>query len=402
MAEDPEGSSFYYTGTFGEFIALAIGNIVLTIATLGIYRFWATARERRLLWSRSHFIDDGLEWTGTGRELFFGFLTALVIYVFPLSLFYLVLQGVIMRDQPVVAGGLIIGLTVLLAFLRGFASYRGLRYRLTRTWWHGINGGGEGSAVRYGGETLLRNLVTWITLGVMLPWTNTRLWRSRWRRMFFGNLPFASHPGWKGLIGFYMLLYVMPILIIGVPALLLTRTMMGGGRISFYDPDNAMVAVLALGLILVFAIVGWIIAIAYYARYAAEVVGTMRLDGLIFEFTASARAWVWLIISNFVLVTGAYLLAIIPLSMIGALSELRTGFSVLALLNHPSVLITLLLTLAIPVGLAGAIARYRRWRFYIHHLEAGGEIDIAGLTRRETVHIRQGEGLLDALDMGAI
>jgi uncharacterized membrane protein YjgN (DUF898 family) len=402
MAAEPDESSFQYTGTFGEFLGVAIGNIVLTLATLGIYRFWATARERRLLWSRSQFIDDGLEWTGTGRELFFGFLIALFVFVFPLTLLYLVLQGLVMRDQPVLAGALIVAITILLTFLRGFANFRGLRYRLTRTWWHGINGGGEGSALRYGGETLLRNLASWLTLGAILPWVNTRLWRSRWQRMFFGNAAFASSPRWKELIGFYMLMYVMPVLIIGVPAFLISRTVIGGGRISFYDPDNVMVAILATGLILVFSIVWSIIAIAYYARYAAEVVGSMRLEGLAFEFTATTANWLWLIVSNFVLVSAAYLLAIIPLAMIGALSSLRTGFNLLSILNHPSVLITLLLTLAIPVGLAGAIARYRRWRFYIRHLEAGGEIDIASLTRRDSARMRQGEGLLDALDMGAI
>lgn len=402
MAADPEDSSFRYTGTFREFLGVAVGNILLTLATLGIYRFWATARERRLLWSRSQFIDDGLEWTGTGRELFFGFLIALFVFVFPLTLFYLILQGLVMRDQPQLAAALIIAITVLLTFLRGFASFRGLRYRLMRTWWHGINGGGDGSALRYGGETLLRNFVTWLTLGIMLPWTNTRLWRSRWRQMFFGNSAFGSDPGWKGLIGFYMLLFVMPLLMIGLPTLLISLSVVGGGRISFYNSNNAIVAILATGLFLVFTIIWSIIAIAYYARYAAEVVGTMKLDGLSFEFAASAGAWVWLIVSNFLLVTGAYLLAIIPLAMIGALSDLRTGFNLLSILNHPSVLITLLLTLAIPVGLAGAIARYRRWRFYIRHLEAGGEIDIGSLTRRDSVALRQGEGLLDALDMGAI
>jgi uncharacterized membrane protein YjgN (DUF898 family) len=402
MAADPEGSSFRYTGSFGEFLKLAIGNIILTLATLGVYRFWATARERRLLWSRSHFIDDALEWTGTGRELFFGFLIALVIFVTPFTMLYLLFQGLVMRDQREFAGGLIIAISVFLMFLRGFATFRGLRYRLTRTWWHGINGGGEGSAWRFGWSTLWRNLVMWASLGTMLPWTNTRLWRLRWRQMFFGNNRFGADPGWKALIGHYLLMYLMPILMIGVPTVLMTRTVMGGGRVNLYNPDNAMVAVLATGLILAFTIIWGLIAIAYYARYVAEVVGTMRLDALTFEFTASTSNWVWLIVSNFVLVTAAYLLAIIPLASIGALSELRTGLNLLALLNHPSVLLTLLLTLAIPVGLAGAIARYRRWRFFIRHLEAGGEIDVAALTRREDERLRQGEGLLDALDMGAI
>jgi hypothetical protein len=44
--------------------------------------------------------------------------------------------------------------------------------------------------------------------------------------------------------------------------------------------------------------------------------------------------------------------------------------------------------------------RYRNWHFFIRHLEAGGEIDLATLTQSSTPEPRQGEGLLDALDMG--
>ena len=58
------------------------------------------------------------------------------------------------------------------------------------------------------------------------------------------------------------------------------------------------------------------------------------------------------------------------------------------------------LAIAIPLGLVGGFVRYRNWRFFIRHLEATGEIDLATLTQSRTPEPRQGEGLLDALDMG--
>ena len=72
-ADDPD-SAFGFTGTWREFAPIAFTNLLLTIVTLGIYRFWATARERRYLWSRTRFVDEHLEWAGTGMELFLGFL----------------------------------------------------------------------------------------------------------------------------------------------------------------------------------------------------------------------------------------------------------------------------------------------------------------------------------------
>ena len=49
-------------------------NLLLTIVTLGIYRFWAKTRIRRYLWSQTEFLGDRFEYTGTGKELLIGFL----------------------------------------------------------------------------------------------------------------------------------------------------------------------------------------------------------------------------------------------------------------------------------------------------------------------------------------
>ena len=64
------GRAIEFTGTLREFIPIAATNTLLTIVTLFIYRSWAKARERRYLWSRTRFIDDELQWTGTGLEMF--------------------------------------------------------------------------------------------------------------------------------------------------------------------------------------------------------------------------------------------------------------------------------------------------------------------------------------------
>src|SRR3954463_5071735 len=77
-----------FTGNWREYLPIAATNALLIICTLGIYRFWAAARQRRYLWSRTCVIDDSLEWTGTGREMFFGFLIVIAI----LAPFFLFIQ----------------------------------------------------------------------------------------------------------------------------------------------------------------------------------------------------------------------------------------------------------------------------------------------------------------------
>src|SRR5262245_27829204 len=77
--EFSEGVSF--TGNWKSFSRIAIPNLVLTLLTLGLFRFWAKARERRYLWAHTRILGSELEWTGTGTELLFGFLLALPIFV---------------------------------------------------------------------------------------------------------------------------------------------------------------------------------------------------------------------------------------------------------------------------------------------------------------------------------
>ena len=67
-----------FTGNWREYLPIAATNALLIVCTLGVYRFWASARQRRYLWSRTEFIDDSLEWTGTGKEMFVGFVIVAV------------------------------------------------------------------------------------------------------------------------------------------------------------------------------------------------------------------------------------------------------------------------------------------------------------------------------------
>jgi uncharacterized membrane protein YjgN (DUF898 family) len=65
---------------------LAFWTGLLTVLTLGIYRFWARTRLRRYIWSAIDAGGDSFEYTGTGLEKFLGFLIALVVLAVYLGL----------------------------------------------------------------------------------------------------------------------------------------------------------------------------------------------------------------------------------------------------------------------------------------------------------------------------
>jgi hypothetical protein len=56
----------------------------------------------------------------------------------------------------------------------------------------------------------------------------------------------------------------------------------------------------------------------------------------------------------------------------------------------------------VTLGIGSIFLSYRHWKFFITNLEASGEISLSDLTQSTTREPGQGEGLLDAFDIGAI
>jgi uncharacterized membrane protein YjgN (DUF898 family) len=398
-----DDTAFSFEGSWREFAPIALSNLLLTFVTLGFYRFWATARERRYLWSKTRFIDDRFEWTGTGLELFFGFLIALVLFAMPFLVLNLILQGLILQSYQQIAlslGGL---LYFFLVYLSGVAIFRGLRYRLSRTYWHGIHGGTDAGGWAYGWSWIWKSIVAYLCLALLFPWSMTSLWKQRWESMSFGPHAFRSNPEWSKLMGKYILAYLAPIGLAILLAVLAVPAMLVAGAASGPGPSPVAMGVIGVVFILAFYIIWPLIALIFYAAYVREIVGTMELSTLEFEFTARTKDWVKLFLGNVGLWLIAGAVAAVPIAAFGLVAKfgtLQPGQSLLA--NNPLAFAAIFVLLAIPFAIVGPFVRYRGWSFYVRHMEAGGEINLAALTQSPTRELKQGEGLLDAFDMGAI
>ena len=352
-----EVTAFGFQGNWKEFAPIALTNLLLTIVTLGFYRFWAKTRERQYLWSRTRFIDDTLEWTGTGMELFIGFLMAAVLFLTPLFILNFGIQALVMRGHFLIVGILVPALYLFLLFIVGLARFRALRYRLSRTYWHGIRGGSADPGFAYGWSAVWKPLIGMAAAGLMIPWSMTELWNERWRAMSFGPHQFESDVRPGPLMGRFLLFYLLPIVgcvaIIGAVGVAFTQ-----GAQNSPKAAAGAVGFAVLGVIAAYLAMG-AIALAFYAKYFREAVGNLSLTSIDFEFRASTWDWFKLIVGNILLVI-------------------------------------------FTLGIGYAFLGYRTWKFLITHLEAGGEIDFALLTQSTTPELKQGEGLLDAFDVGAI
>ncbi len=397
-------TAFAFEGKWRDFAPIAYTNLLLTFATLGFYRFWGTTRERQFFWGKTRFIDDTLEWTGTGLELFFGFLIALFAFGLPFLTLNLILQGLLFQNQQVIAGVLVVAIYIGLLYLGGVAMFRGLRYRLSRSYWHGIHGGTDEGGWTYGWSYLWKNVVAYLCIALLFPWAMTSLWKQRWEAMTFGPHRFGSKPDWGNLMPRYLIAYLAPIAIMIAMIVVMVPILIATGRSGSVDEGSVGAAIGFVGFMVVGFYILWpLAALIYYAAYMRQVISSMTLSTLEFEFTARTKGWIKLFLGNVGLYLIAAAVAAVPIGALGLFAQfgdIQPGES--AFMSNPFAFAAFVALLAIPFGLVGPFVRYRNWSFFVRHLEAGGEINLARLTQSETKELKQGEGLLDAFDMGAM
>jgi uncharacterized membrane protein YjgN (DUF898 family) len=356
--DDALESAFGFDGTWREFAPIAFTNLLLTIVTLGIYRFWATARERRYLWSHSRFVDERLEWAGTGLELFIGGMLALVLFIVPYFVAIQVSQALILRGQGALGGLLILVALVYLFYVYGLARYRALRYRLSRTRWRGIRGGSDDPGFTYGLAYMWKTVAGMLPAGLLVPWSMASLWNDRWNRLSFGPWRFEANADSSGLFARYLLFYVSPLLLV-IASVVFGGIAAASGGLNPAAPNPAVIVALVVGLGLLFYLGLGLIAMAFYAKFFREMVGGTTWGNLEFEFNARTKDWLVLLLGDIGLV---------------------------------------IVTLGVGLIFLG----YRHWKFFMIHMEARGEILLDDLTQSTTPVAGHGEGLLDALDIGAI
>lgn len=119
-----------YSGNGTELAILMFKNLALTFFTLGIYWAWGKTNTRRYLWGKVSFLEDRGSYTGTGKELFRGWVLIGCVYIVAM-----ILINVLSKVSPYVG----IALLPLYIYLFALAVYGGTRYRLSRTNWREIS-----------------------------------------------------------------------------------------------------------------------------------------------------------------------------------------------------------------------------------------------------------------------
>lgn len=179
-----------FTGRLGEIYGIFFRNLLLSIVTLGIYRFWGKTRMRRFLWSRILLRGEPFEYSGTGRELFVGFLKAAGFF-FLLIIAFVLLRIWAASYQQGFGKFVDWAQSVTFLALLYIGTFAALRYRIGRTRWCGIRFAQMGSAWTYGLTALRGLFLVGITFGLYAPFLNVRLRAYQFDHMKFGTEPFS-------------------------------------------------------------------------------------------------------------------------------------------------------------------------------------------------------------------
>ncbi|MCG8546578.1 MAG: DUF898 domain-containing protein [Alphaproteobacteria bacterium] len=391
-----------YDGRAREIFPIVLVNLILTFLTLGIYRFWAKTRLRRYFLSRIAFLGDRLEYTGTGKELFLGFLIVLAVLV-PLSIVYELVAQFVMSQNPTALAFVWVGYALIFYYLYHFAVYRAQRYRLSRINWRGIRGGQKGSALLYAAQAFGWSVIVVATAGLAYPLMRVNLVRYKIDNACFGDETFAFDGGFMRLFMAWLIPW-LGILAVIVPFALLAMT---ASDLNLTDgtktvPPEIVAAYKSLAPYIGLGVIVFVLALFWYR--AAEVryfASHTRFDALRFgsELRGIQVFWpyalYWLIL---VLMFAAFWAAAVGLGAMAILGGVSESSKVAGMVGGVFVVLAVLVIGGI---LQPLIVQNLLIRAFCKKLTIQGSFSPDRLFQNQLAIPQRGEGLADALDVDA-
>jgi uncharacterized membrane protein YjgN (DUF898 family) len=194
LYQEPVSSVFmpliWSEAKIGELYKIFIPNVLFTILTLGLFRFWAKVRNRRYILSRVSVLGDSFEYSGTGGELFKGFLIIFFLILLPFGIIPAFYANAIAVAQPEQAEMIRSAQGVFFFLLFPVAIIRSYRYLFSRISWRGVRFAQVGATFGYWWRWVGFMILMPLTFGLIYPKREVVLSRYIVSNTRFGNQAF--------------------------------------------------------------------------------------------------------------------------------------------------------------------------------------------------------------------
>jgi uncharacterized membrane protein YjgN (DUF898 family) len=255
----PRPLSFSFTGTGSEYFRIWIVNVLLSIATLGIYSAWAKVRTLQYFYRNTRLDGASFDYHGKPSAILKG-----RIIVIALAIVYQLAS----YRFPVLSLLLVVAVMAVFPLLL----VRSLRFRMYNSSYRGLRFGFVGSDAEAYKVFVLWPLAAMLTLGVLSPLAHQRFKRYQHNNARFGTARFAFTAGPRDFYRVYLRAFAMVAIVLVPVVALLVATVAA-------NPSGGVDTALSVGLA---------IAVFYLAILAVRPYLMARLQNVVWSHTTLA------------------------------------------------------------------------------------------------------------------
>lgn len=276
-----------FLGNGREFFNIWIVNLLLTIATLGIYSAWATVRNNRYLYSNVEIDGHRMSYLATPKQILIGRAIGVLLFAsyYVLSVLSPFLSGLLLL--------LLFALTPMLVCMS-------IRFRMRMTGYRNVR---FGFTVRYGRAFVvfvLYTLLALVTFGILYPLLFKKIDEFIYENMTYGDAEFETDLS----TGEYFLATIAAGVIAGVVIAILIGVSIGVGAAAFSSADDAqpISQFLMIGMLLLYVIALAISSSIYKALIRNHVFTNTQITNVArFDSKVSVMGLIYLRLTNLAL-----------------------------------------------------------------------------------------------------
>lgn len=198
-----------FVGNGFELFKIQIVNLILSLVTLGLYYPWARAKTLQYLYSQTFFEEQPFVFTGTGNQIFRGFIKAIAFFILAFAMV------IVFSYYGYDHFGILIFYAIIILIIP-YVLHGAYKYRMAKTVWSSIRFGYVGDRQELTKIFYRGIFLTVITLGIYSAWLTINLRKYIVSNIKFGDAKFSYYAEGSDYFWLNVKGYVLTLLTLGI------------------------------------------------------------------------------------------------------------------------------------------------------------------------------------------